>query len=144
MWYTGTVSKPWEITGDDLEAWARRVDAPALLPKLIRRLLAATTSLDDLEMRADAGTRLGGWDGLVRARDGSRFCPPGVSVWELSVDQKVKTKLGEDFEKRTQSPPPPIRPQLCTYVAVTAHRAPWKASLLTGFEAARQPARLDA
>jgi hypothetical protein len=120
------VSKPWEITGDDIAAWASRYDAAAVLPRLVRRLLAATTPLDGLEMRADAGVRLGGWDGLVRARDGNPFCPPGVSAWELSVEKAAKAKLDKDFEKRTKAPPEPVRPKLATYVAVVAQRLPGK------------------
>jgi hypothetical protein len=112
------VSKPWEISGDDIAGWALRYDAAAVLPKLVRRLLAATTPLDGLEMRADAG----GWDGFVRARDGTLFCPPGVSVWAPSVEEEARAKLDEDFEARTKAPPESVQPKLATYVAVVAGR----------------------
>jgi AAA domain, putative AbiEii toxin, Type IV TA system len=113
------VTKPWEITAQDIETWAERVDATALLPKLVRRLLLATQSVDAIDIRADAGTRLGGWDGVVRTREEGLFCPVGVSAWEMSTEGRVRQKLNEDFEKRT-SAPGDIRPSLGTYVAVTA------------------------
>lgn len=116
------MGKPWDVTGQDIAEWAARYDAPAVLPVLVRRLLAATTPLDGLEMRADAGVRLGGWDGTVVTRDGNRWCPPGLSAWELSVEADAKGKLDRDFEKRTKAPPEPIRPKLATYVAVVARR----------------------
>ncbi|HZF49904.1 MAG TPA: ATP-binding protein [Polyangiaceae bacterium] len=125
-WYGGCVEKPWTISGDDLKAWAGRVEAAALLPTLVRRLLLATAPLTAVEVRADGGTRLAGWDGIVRAREESPFCPPGVSVWELSVGEKIRQKLDDDFDKRMAAPPPPIRPKETTYVAVTARRFPGK------------------
>lgn len=116
------MSRPWEISGDDIAKWADRYDAPAVLPKLVRRLLAATTPLDGLEMRADAGVRFGGWDGVVRARDGHAWCPRGLSVWELSVAAGTKAKLDKDLEKRSAAPPDPALAKVATYVAVVGRR----------------------
>ncbi len=115
------MNKPWEISADDIELWARRMEAASVLPKLIRRLLLATVPLDGLQMRADAGIRYGGWDGLVRARTEGPFCPAGVSVWEMSTELSVRAKLNEDFEKRTKDPGEIVAPQ-SSYVAVSAHR----------------------
>lgn len=115
------MNKPWEISADDIELWARRMEAASVLPKLIRRLLLATVPLDGLQMRADAGVRYGGWDGLVRARTEGPFCPAGVSVWEMSTELSVRAKLNEDFEKRTKDPGEIVAPQ-SSYVAVSAYR----------------------
>jgi hypothetical protein len=120
------VSKPWEISGDDLDAWASRIEAHFTLPKLVRRLLLATAPLDGIEMRADAGTRLEGWDGTVGSRDGTAFCPAGLSVWEMSVESGIKSKIEKDFEKRSKEPPASIDPRQATYVAVTTRRFPAK------------------
>ncbi|HSN98675.1 MAG TPA: AAA family ATPase [Candidatus Nanopelagicales bacterium] len=114
--------KPWEISADVIQAWASHIDAPAVLPRLVRRLLLATTPLDAIALRADAGTRYEGWDGIVRARAGSAFCPEGLSVWELSVEKKVRSKLKKDHDARTQTPPEGVRPALASYIAVTARR----------------------
>ena len=87
------MAKPWDITGDDIQIWSRRVEASAQLPDLVRRLLLATSPIGTLDMRADGGTRLQGWDGIVEAFRNSAFCPRGQSVWELSVEDRRK-KLG--------------------------------------------------
>lgn len=119
-WYALGMVKPWEISSKELQEWAGRYDAPAVLPRLVRRLLLATSPLDGIAMRADSGTRYEGWDGIVMSRGGTAFCPAGLSVWELSVEGKVRTKLDEDYEKRSRKPPEGVRPARTTYVAVTA------------------------
>lgn len=115
------MARPWEVSADDIVAWASSAAAAATFPKLIRRLLFATTPLRSLAMRADAGIRLAGWDGVVESFLSTRFCPSGLSYWELSVDAAVKSKLDRDFQKRskTRTANPPA-----TYVAVTARRFP--------------------
>ncbi|MFS8067910.1 MAG: hypothetical protein ACMG6S_16225, partial [Byssovorax sp.] len=115
------MAKPWDITGDDIQIWSQRVGASAVLPDLVRRLLLATSPIGTLDMRADGGTYLGGWDGIVQTFRSSAFCPRGQSVWEFTV-QGVSKKFNEDFSKRTEEPPSPIQPAATTYVAVTARR----------------------
>lgn len=112
------MAKPWDITGDDLERWSRQHDAPAVLPDLIRRLLLATAPLSSISMAAHAATRLPGFDGVVRADRETKFCPDGLSVWELTV-QDDKSKFDEDFTKRAADPSPVV-PRGTTYVAVSA------------------------
>lgn len=118
--------KPWEISREELQTWASRVEAPAVLPRLVRRLLLATSPLRGIAMRADGGTRYKGWDGIVQASAETAFCPRGLSVWELSVEKKVRTKLEQDYQKRSRKPPEGVLPSLATYVAVTAHAFPGK------------------
>lgn len=119
------MARPWEVSADDIANWANTVSSAAILPKLVRRLLFATAPLRTLAMRADAGTRLAGWDGVVESFRSTKFCPAGLSYWELSVDAAVRPKLERDFQKRLEehraspSAPPPA-----TYVAVTAKRFP--------------------
>lgn len=119
--YFDGMARPWEVSADDIVMWASSAAAAATFPKLIRRLLFATTPLRSIAMRADAGIRLAGWDGIVESFRSTQFCPPGLSYWELSVDAEVKPKLERDFQKRgkerTANPP-------ATYVAVTARRFP--------------------
>lgn len=115
------MAKPWDITGDDIQIWSQRVGASAVLPDLVRRLLLATSPIGTLDIRADGGTYLGGWDGIVQAFRSSVFCPRGQSVWEYTV-QGVSKKFNEDFSKRTEVPPSPIQPTATTYVGVTARR----------------------
>ncbi|WP_170320013.1 AAA family ATPase [Polyangium spumosum] len=120
------MTRPWDISTEEIQQWASKFEAPSLLPKLLRRLLLATTPLMGIEMRADAGVRYSGWDGIVRARASTPFCPAGLSVWELSVEKKVRKKLDDDYNKRTEEPTKGVRPSLTTYVAVTARAFPGK------------------
>ncbi|MEP7125269.1 MAG: AAA family ATPase [Byssovorax sp.] len=121
------MSRPWDITGDEIQIWSQRVEASAVLPDLVRRLLLATSPIGTVDMRADGGTRLAGWDGVVQALRATAFCPRGQSVWELSVEG-TRSKLDDDFAKRTDAPPAPIRPSATTYVALLARRFRDKAS----------------
>jgi muconolactone delta-isomerase len=106
------MARPWEVSADDIVAWARTAPAAATLPKLVRRLLFATAPLRSLVMPADTGIRLPGRDGIVEATRNTTFCPAGTSHWELSVDANVKTKrIGE---------------RAASAVAVTARRLPRK------------------
>ena len=61
------------------------------------------------------------------ARSGGPFWPPGASSWELSVSERVKRKLDDDFQKRTAKIAPEDRRQT-TYVGVTARRFAEKAA----------------
>ncbi len=117
------MARPWEVSADDIVAWASSASAAATLPKLVRRLLFATAPLRSLVMRADSGIRLAGWDGVVESTRDTEFCPAGTSYWELSVDADVKTKLDRDFQKRIDKR---IADAGAAYVAVTARRFPGK------------------
>jgi hypothetical protein len=116
------MARLWDISGDDIETWAQRVDAPSELPDLVRRLLLATTPLKALNMRADGGVWLGGWDGTVLAEMGTEYCPQGPSVWELTTRKTTRAKLDEDFTKRVVKALPNVRREGVAYVVVTAHR----------------------
>lgn len=108
-----------EHRATEIADWASRVDASASLPRLVSRLLLATTRLSELNMPVDEQTSFAGADGLVRAAEGNAFCPEGTSLWELST-RKDLGKLREDFQKRSATPPPGIEPSVTTYVAVSA------------------------
>ncbi|MFE8603755.1 AAA family ATPase [Archangium violaceum] len=112
-----------DIKGEALVQWAERIDAPAMLPALVRRLLLASAPLQSISMPADSGVRLEGWDGILSSTRAGPFWPAGPSVWELSVAERVRRKLDEDFTKRTQqASSPSIDASRTTYVAVTARR----------------------
>ncbi|MFO0610039.1 MAG: AAA family ATPase [Polyangiales bacterium] len=110
------MASPWEITGDDLELWAQRREAQSQLPVLVRRLLLATTPLQMIDVRGDSGVQYGGWDGEVRSRVATPWCPAGLSYWEFSVTTDDK-KLNGDFKKRLAS-----ARRDATYVAVVGGR----------------------
>jgi hypothetical protein len=110
-----------DIQGETIVQWAERIDAAPMLPELVRRLLLASAPLRSISMPADSGVRREGWDGIVLATEEGPFWPAGPSVWELSVDKKVRPKLNKDFDKRTQEASSPGAAQTI-YVAVTARR----------------------
>lgn len=110
----------WDITGDDVVEWAARVEAPTRLPELIRRLLLATATIHSIEMRADGGVRLDGWDGIVSCGEPHPFCPDGTSVWELSTEATPR-KLNADYAKRSERTDHEFAAK-ATYVALCARR----------------------
>jgi hypothetical protein len=112
-----------EITSDDIVRWADRYEAAAVLPKLARRLVHATAVVKSLSFPGDAGVRLAGFDGIAESETGAPFVPAGLSVWELSTERNVLTKIRKDFKKRSLAYDGRDR---AVYVAVTARRAAGK------------------
>ena len=110
------------VNASDVDAWAGRLDARSQLPRLIRRLILATTSnVERLHFGADEGVQTGGWDGIVTSRSGNGFVPEGVSVWEIGANRDIKGKADDDYEKRSQNPIG-LDPAQVTYVFVTPRR----------------------
>ena len=86
-----------------LEQWAARIDAQYVFPLLVRRLVRATVDSADLIrvlFPALEGVQSPGWDGFVEATRDNEFVPAGLSVWEMSVNQRPQKKAEEDFKKR--------------------------------------------
>ena len=112
--------RPWDISGDDIVEWAARIESASTLPKLVRRLVHETTSMREFSMAADAGVRLGGWDGVGTANEGHAFVPVGSSGWELTIQADLD-KLNGDYAKRAEDPTP-LEAASTTYVAVVGRR----------------------
>ena len=118
-----------DITGSDIETWATsNVQAPSILPVLVRRLLLATANLTEISFRGDGGTRLGDWDGVSYATGIHPFCPEGRTGWEVTTE-KHKSKFDGDFQKRALAHSAGTFPSCDAYRAVTARRyrntGPW-------------------
>jgi hypothetical protein len=110
----------------DLAQWANRLDAQGLLPKLIRRLILATSSnITRIDVRSEEGIRYPGFDGVIEAGKGNAFVPTGLSVWEMGVNQDPRGKAESDFTKRTEDPLGADALQT-TFVFVTPRRWPGK------------------
>ena len=110
----------------DLAQWANRLDAQGLLPKLIRRLILATSSdITRIGVRSEEGIRYPGFDGIIEAGKGNAFVPTGLSVWEMGVNQDPKGKAEGDYTKRTEDPLG-VDPLQTTFVFVTPRRWPGK------------------
>jgi hypothetical protein len=110
----------------DITVWAQRVDAPADLPRLIRRLVDQTNDqVVELQMRADEGMRLHGYDGYSRALRGTPFVPEGPAVWEMGTSDDPKGKADEDYQKRTENSLG-VKREETTFVFVTPRSWPGK------------------
>src|SRR5258708_31934183 len=113
---------PTLVDAADLAQWANRLDAQGLLPKLIRRLVLATSSdITRIGVRSEEGIRYPGFDGIVEAGKGNAFVPTGLSVWEMGVNQDPKGKAESDYKKRTEDLLG-IDPSQTTFVFVTPRR----------------------
>jgi hypothetical protein len=63
----------------DIHEWANRLEARALLPRVIRRLIQASMpGLIRLNIRADEGIQEPGWDGITETSVGHVFVPQGL------------------------------------------------------------------
>src|SRR5450755_1284693 len=99
------MARPGLADRDDLLRWAATVSARTEFPRLIRRLVLETVpGAVRLGFPAGSGVSAGGWDGSVRTITGNGFVPAGLSVWELSVEEKVNTKADSDYDKRGGTP----------------------------------------
>ncbi len=119
------------VQATDIDSWANRRTAQDKLPKLLRRLIGATTErIKFISVRADEGVQLEGFDGVIEVETGNEFVPDGKSVWEFGTNKQVKSKADDDYEKRKlkileeldKKLPLRIDPAATAFVFVTPHR----------------------
>jgi hypothetical protein len=115
-----------------LKNWADSVAAESRFPRMLKELVGAVIrpeSLLHLHMPSDDASRTHGFDGEVICREGNRFVPEGISVWEISTEKKIKDKANRDFRARSDGEDPYIKGakwdrKKLTYVCATAR--PWR------------------
>lgn len=113
---------PMLASAGDLTQWANSLNAQGLLPKLVRRLILATTeNVTRIDIRSEEGIRYAGFDGIVEAGEGNLFVPAGISVWEMGVNQEPRGKVESDYTKRTEDPLD-VDPSHTAFVFVTPRR----------------------
>jgi hypothetical protein len=96
---------PIRANATDINNWADRREAQAMLPRLIRRLvLASIKRAERIHFRSEEGVQLGGWDGIVQVPEGNAFVPDGISAWELSAERGIETKANNDYNTRSADP----------------------------------------
>lgn len=106
----------------DLDAWADRLHARVVLPKLLLRLVYSTAGeVERIEFPSEESTQLGGWDGRLNITAGNEFITEGQSGWEFGTSREVKGKADSDYEKR-KSDPLGLNPAETTFVFVTLRR----------------------
>lgn len=85
----------------DLDRWADALESRGAFPELMRRLLAQTPGITNIDIRAHEGTAAPGWDGTATS-DGSSFLPKGELRFEFGTDKQPKTKADTDYKKRVE------------------------------------------
>lgn len=118
------VTEALTLTSTDLHNWSSERDAEGHLPTLVRRLIMATTTPQEIRVPAAEGVRLPGFDGrLWTASASPPYVPAGHSVWELGVGADPAAKADADYAKRTSQVGAEERAETA-YVAVTSRRWP--------------------
>lgn len=85
----------------DLDTWSDTFESRGAFPELMRRLLAQTPGVTNIDIRAHEGTAAPGWDGTATS-DGSSFLPKGELRFEFGTNKQPKTKADDDYEKRVE------------------------------------------
>lgn len=94
-------NSPELILAIELNQWADRSDSKTSFPELVRRLLAQTPGISNIEVRAHEGTAAPGWDGRTTST-GSAYLPAGELRFELGTNKDVKGKADSDYRKRVE------------------------------------------
>lgn len=92
-------SNPLLVNALDLDRWADTLESKGVFPELMRRLLAQTPGVSNINIRAHEGTAAPGWDGTATS-DGSSFLPKGKLSFEFGTNKQPKNKADEDYNKR--------------------------------------------
>jgi hypothetical protein len=96
------MSSPFDINEQDIEEWAGRVDAPFILPELIRRIVLSLAPNSRPHFPAQKSTYHPGWDGDLLTERASIFADTPRSFWEIGDRQDAAKKIKEDFKKRNK------------------------------------------
>lgn len=88
----------------ELDSWTARDDAKGAFPELIRRLLAVTPGITNVDVRSHEGGAAPGWDGTATST-GSTFLPSGELRFEFGTEANSKGKAQSDYDKRVRSHP---------------------------------------
>ncbi|MCU1596353.1 MAG: hypothetical protein JWQ47_92, partial [Glaciihabitans sp.] len=91
------------ITANELNRWADSLDSKGTFPDLMRRLLASTPGITNLDIRGYEGAAAHGWDGRATSI-GSFILPAGELRFEFGTNRDSKTKATSDFEHREADP----------------------------------------
>lgn len=92
------------IGATELDSWAPREDAKGAFPELIRRLLAVTPGITNVDVRSHEGGAAPGWDGTATST-GSTYLPSGELRFEFGTEANSKGKAQSDYDKRVLSLP---------------------------------------
>lgn len=89
------------ITSTDIKQWADRRDAQSVLPKLVTRLIRATTSnITQIRFPSGDAVHLTGWDGILESSEHIYNIDSDLSLWECGTNADTGNKANEDYDKR--------------------------------------------
>lgn len=94
-------SNPLLVNALDLDRWADTLESKGVFPEFMRRLLAQTPGVSNINIRAREGTAAPGWDGTATS-DGSSFLPEGELRFEFGTNRQSKSKADDDYDKRAE------------------------------------------
>ncbi|MDM5450966.1 hypothetical protein [Peribacillus simplex] len=111
----------WRVTASDIKVWteSNKRKAEELLPLLVKKLIIASSSPDEIHFPSGDSVAVGGLDGELKVDKGNAFIPTGNSVWEFGTNKQVKGKADGDYTKRTEDPGD-IKTKENTFVFVTS------------------------
>lgn len=92
-------SNPLLVNALELDRWADTLESKGVFPELMRRLVAQTPGVSNINIRAREGTAAPGWDGTATS-DGASFLPTGELRFEFGTNRQPKSKADEDYNKR--------------------------------------------
>jgi len=114
------------IKADEIESWASSIDARALLPVLLRKLVHSTaTSLRKVDFPGYDNSERKGSDGIVESDAATPWVPEGTSYWEFGTNKDPGAKANDDYNNRLKSIDPSERAK-STYMVVTPRNWPTK------------------
>ncbi|MPQ76334.1 hypothetical protein [Hydrogenovibrio sp. JE_KL2] len=111
----------WNITANDIKNWTatnKRL-AEEMLPLLIKKLILASVTPEEIDFPSGDSIAVGGWDGVLNVKEGTKFVPEGKSGWEFGTNNSVKNKADKDYKKRSDKPEP-FSPEETSFVFVTS------------------------
>ncbi|MFC8797279.1 helix-turn-helix domain-containing protein [Promicromonospora sp. NPDC057138] len=91
--------EPELVSAMELDQWAASSDAKGTFPDLIRRLLALTPGISNVDIRAQEGVAAPGWDGSATSA-GNAFLPAGELRFEFGTEKNSKGKAQSDYDNR--------------------------------------------
>jgi hypothetical protein len=113
------------FTGEDFREWSRMVLAKTEFPRVLSRMIRATTLVGtELEFPAGIDALNGGWDGIVKCSSKTDYVPEGISLWELGTEKDNNGKANAEYAKRSADPLG-FNPAECVFVFATPNY--WKA-----------------
>ena len=115
------------IKARDIESWAtRNIPARSRFAVLLRTLVHSTgRRVESIDFPGNDDAERPGWDGQLKADEGTPWIPAGASGWEFGTNEDPKAKAEGDYGKSTRSVSKADRAAL-TFVFVTPRTWPGK------------------